>query len=163
MQWSYWLHSNCYIWPSGLDFQYQGLAQLTLSWDKNWDSHSYRHMRDQYLENNAWDRQYDYQGPVSISDKTSYCKISWSLEAAMLVVWIITSLCNLTSTSEAVLPKRLSNFIAIVRFLRQISRLRDVARSFKKTSHQILKYGPAYHTVNHMQMFIGCLNKFHFC
>ena len=29
------------------------------------------------------------QGPVVISDTTSYPKISWSLEAARLVVWII--------------------------------------------------------------------------
>ena len=38
-------------------------------------------------------------GPVSISDKTSYHEISWSFKAARLVVWIIASLWNLTSTS----------------------------------------------------------------
>ena len=31
-------------------------------------------------------------GPVSISDKTSYCKILWSNEAARLVVLFIASL-----------------------------------------------------------------------
>ena len=55
--------------------------------------------------------------PVSISDKTSYCKILWSLEAARLVVYIITSLWNLTSTSAALLSRCLWNFRAIVQFL----------------------------------------------
>ena len=54
-----------------------------------------------------------YQVPVSISDKTSYRKISWSLEAARLVVWIIASLWNLAGTSATVLPMSLSNFRAI--------------------------------------------------
>ena len=35
-------------------------------------------------------------GPVSVSDKTSYCKISWSLETPTLVVSVIVSLWNLT-------------------------------------------------------------------
>ena len=65
-------------------------------------------------------------GPVSISNKTSYCKISWSLEAARLVVYIITSLWHLTGTSAALLPMCLSNFRAIGRFWIQISRLRDI-------------------------------------
>ena len=37
-------------------------------------------------------------GPVSTSDKTSYCEILWSLKAARLVVWIIASLWNLTGS-----------------------------------------------------------------
>ena len=53
------------------------------------------------------------QGPVSISVKTSYRKISWSLEAARLIVQITASLLNLTGTSAAVLPRCLSNFKAI--------------------------------------------------
>ena len=40
-------------------------------------------------------------GPVSISEKTCYCKISWGLEAA--AVWIVASLWNLTGTSEVLL------------------------------------------------------------
>ena len=40
-------------------------------------------------------------GPVSISDKTSYRKISWSLEAARLVFKIARSLWNLKGTSAA--------------------------------------------------------------
>ena len=43
-------------------------------------------------------------GPVSISDKALYRKISWSLEGARLVVWIIAWLWNFTGTSAAILP-----------------------------------------------------------
>ena len=49
-------------------------------------------------------------GPVPISDKMSFHKISWRLEAARLVVQIITSLWNLTGTSAA---RCLSYFRAI--------------------------------------------------
>ena len=41
------------------------------------------------------------EGSVSISEKTSYRKILWSLEATRLVVKLIVSLCNLTGTSAA--------------------------------------------------------------
>ena len=34
--------------------------------------------------------------PVEVCDKSSCRKISWSLEAAKAVVWIVVSLCNLT-------------------------------------------------------------------
>ena len=40
------------------------------------------------------------QGPVPISDKTSYCKISQSLEAARFVFRIAQSLWNLTGLSH---------------------------------------------------------------
>ena len=50
----------------------------------------------------------DDQGPVSISDKTPYWKILWSLESVRLVVQSTASLWNLTSTSAALLPKCLS-------------------------------------------------------
>ena len=43
-------------------------------------------------------------GPVSISEKTSYRMISWSLEVARFVFRIVRSLWNLTGTSAAVLP-----------------------------------------------------------
>ena len=55
-------------------------------------------------------------GPVPISDKTSYRKISWSLEAERSVVQIITQLWNLTGTSAPLLPRCLSNFRAIGQF-----------------------------------------------
>ena len=56
------------------------------------------------------------QGPVSISEKTSFLKISSSLEAARFVFRIIRSLWNLTGTSAAVLPMCPSNFEAIRQF-----------------------------------------------
>ena len=49
-------------------------------------------------------------GPISISDKASYCNISQSIETARFLFRIIRSLWNLTGTSAAVLPKCLSNF-----------------------------------------------------
>ena len=45
------------------------------------------------------------QGPVYISEKTSYRKISWSLEATRFVFRIVLSLWNLTGISAALLPK----------------------------------------------------------
>ena len=81
-------------------------------------------------------------GPVSISDMTSYRKISRSLDAARLVVQIIVSLWNLTGTLAAVLLRCLSKFRAIGQFLPSISWLRDFTRFYNKTSYRILKQGP---------------------
>ena len=81
-------------------------------------------------------------GPVSISDKTSNRKISYSLEGARLGVKMLVSLRNLTGTSGAVLPRCLSNFRAIGQFWIQISRLRNFVRSYDKTPYRILKRGP---------------------
>ena len=71
------------------------------------------------------------QGPVSISETTSFHKISSSLEAARLVSRIVRSLWNLTDTSAALLPMCLSNFKAIRRFKSTIfvaSRLHEILR-----------------------------------
>ena len=83
-------------------------------------------------------------GPVSISEKMSYRKISWSLEAARFVFGIVRSLWNLTGTSAAVLPMCLSNFKAMRQFEVPISWLRDFTRSYVKTSFRILRRGPGY-------------------
>ena len=55
------------------------------------------------------------QGLYLLSGKTSYCQISWSLEAARLDVIIVISLWNSTEISAAALPRYLSNFRAIRR------------------------------------------------
>ena len=81
----------------------------------------------------------DELGSVSISEKTSYSKIFQSLEAARFVFKIVRSLWNLTGTSAALLPRRLSNFKAMWKFKLPISRLRDFTRSYDKTSYRILK------------------------
>ena len=74
------------------------------------------------------------RGSFSISDKTSYGKISWSLEAVGFVFKIVRSLWNFTGTSAAsAVP---------VKFRLPISRLRDFARSYDKTFCRILKQGP---------------------
>ena len=59
----------------------------------------------------------DYdQGGDSISHKTSYFKISQSLEGARSVVRIIQLLRHLAAASAALLPRRLQNFKAIKHF-----------------------------------------------
>ena len=52
-------------------------------------------------------------GLYSLCCKTSYCQISWSLEAARLGDIIIAPLWNLAGTSAALLSMGLSNFRAI--------------------------------------------------
>ena len=90
-----------------------------------------------------------HQGPVSISKKTSYRKISWSLEAARFVFRIVWSLWNLTGTSAALLPMCLSNFKSIRQFKVPISWLRDFTRSYDKTSFRILRRGPERLNIHH--------------
>ena len=80
-------------------------------------------------------------GPVSISDRTSYRKISWRLKAARLIIQIIASLWILTGISAAFLPQCLSNFRPIGQFLMQISRLRDL-RYIKKDVLWDVETGP---------------------
>ena len=80
-------------------------------------------------------------GPVSIFDKTSYCKITQSLEAVRLVFRIIRSLWNLTGASAAVLPRCLSNFKAIRSLRLPISQFRDFTRSYE-FSRYILSWAP---------------------
>ena len=69
-----------------------------------------------------------YQGLYSLSGKTSYRKISWSLEAARFGFKLFQSLWNLAGTSAALLPRCLSNFRAIRPLQHPISRLRDFTR-----------------------------------
>ena len=75
------------------------------------------------------------QGIVSISDMTSYFKISQSLETVRFVSSIIRSLWNMTGTSAALLPKCLSYFKATWA-------LHSILRSHDKRSYRILKQGP---------------------
>ena len=55
----------------------------------------------------------DSQGLYSLSGKTSYHYILWTLESTRLNVIMITSLWNLTGISAALLPRCQSNFRAI--------------------------------------------------
>ena len=90
------------------------------------------------------------QGPVSISEKTSFRKISSSLEAARFVFRIVRSLWNSTGTLAAVLPMCLSNFKAIRQFKVPISWLRDFTRSYEKTYFRILRRGPDYFMLSYV-------------
>ena len=82
------------------------------------------------------------QGLYSLSGKTSYRKISWSLEAARFGLKLFQSLCNLAGTSAALLPRCLSNFRAIRPLQHPISRLRDFTGFGGKTSYRLVNRGP---------------------
>ena len=78
--------------------------------------------------------------PVSISDEMSYHKISWSHQAAKLVVWKIALLWNMTGVSAALPLRSLSNF----RFTFVNTKPRGFKtskKSYYKTSYCILKRG----------------------
>ena len=81
-------------------------------------------------------------GLYSLSGKTSYRKISWSLEAARFGFELFQSLWNLAGTSAALLPRCLSNFRAIRLLQHPISRLRDFMRFGGKTSYRLVNRGP---------------------
>ena len=81
-------------------------------------------------------------GLYSLSGKTSYRKISWSLEAARFEFKLFQSLWNLAGTSAALLPRCLSNFRAILPLQHPISRLRDFTRFGGKTSYRLVNRGP---------------------
>ena len=81
-------------------------------------------------------------GLYSPSGKTSYRKISWSLEAARFEFKLFQSLWNLAGTSAALLPRCLSNFRAIRPLQHPISRLRDFTRFGGKTSYRLVNRGP---------------------
>ena len=83
-------------------------------------------------------------GLYSLSGKTSYRKISWSLEAARFGFKLFQSLWNLAGTSAALLPRCLSNFRAIRPLQHPISQLRDFTRFGGKTSYRLVNRGPAH-------------------
>ena len=81
-------------------------------------------------------------GLYSLSGKTSYWQISWSLEATRLDVIMVVSLSNLTGTSAAALLVCLLNFRAIGKVQTRISWLRDFTRSCSKTPYRLVNRGP---------------------
>ena len=87
----------------------------------------------------TWYRSY---GLYSLSCKTSYRKISWSLEAARFGFKLFQMLWYLAGTSAALLPRCLSNFRAIRSLQHPISQLRDFTRFGGKTSYRLVNRGP---------------------
>ena len=75
----------------------------------------------------------------SLSRRTSYHKISWSLEAAIFGYLLFRWLCNLTGTSAAPLPRCLLNCRAIPSLWHRISRLRYLTSFCGKTSVRSVK------------------------
>ena len=102
---------------------------------------------------------YLYHGLYSLSGKTSYRQISWSLEAARLDVAMVVSLWNLTGTSAAALPRNLPNFRAIGKVQTQISRLRNFTRSCGKTSYRLVNRGPYSVLVDPNVSYVSALDS----
>ena len=98
------------------------------------------------------------QGLYSLSGKTSYRKISWSLEAARFGFKLFQLLWNLAGTSAALLPRCLSNFRAIRPLQHPISRLRDFTRFGGKTSYRLVNRGPGWLWKWHRKKH-GCIIK----
>ena len=74
--------------------------------------------KDNFCHNDShrWRQSWHHdiiQGLYSLSGRTSYRKISWSLETERLGVIMFVSFWNLTGISPALLPRCLSNFRAI--------------------------------------------------
>ena len=67
-------------------------------------------------------------GPVSISEKTSFRKISWSIEATRLVLWIVVSLWNLPGTSAGMQPVEFQNDQTMLNTNLAASRLYEISR-----------------------------------
>ena len=73
-----------------------------------WESYSIDLLSYPKLQDISWDLD-----SVSIFDRTSYCRISSSIEAARFVFRSVRSFWNLTGTSAAPLPMCLPNFKAM--------------------------------------------------
>ena len=110
-------------------------GEIGILWGQHWSPVDNNHIK-------IWGLVCQKQGLYSLSGKTSYRKISWSLEAARFGIKLFQSLWNLAGTSAALLPRCLSNFRAIRPLQHPISRLRDFTRFSGKTSYRLLNRGP---------------------
>ena len=81
-------------------------------------------------------------GLNSLSSKASYRKISWSRESARFGFGLFHSIRNLTDTSAAALPRRLSNFRTIRSVYLPISGLLDFTRFGGETSYCFVNRSP---------------------
>ena len=82
------------------------------------------------------------QGIYSLSGRTSYRKISWSLEAVRFGFRLFQSLWNLPGTTVAALQRCLSNCRAKRSLKHPISRLQEFRGSCGKTSVRLVNSGP---------------------
>ena len=94
-----------------------------------------------------------FQGPVSISHRTSYFKISQSIEARRFVFRIVRLIWNVTGTSATLLPAVIQSDMNI---LTPISRSWDFAKSHYKTSYRILKRGHEILRIFMLRCLIVC-------
>ena len=79
------------------------------------------------------------RGLYSLKGRTSYHKISWSLEAARFSVRLLRSLWNLTGVSEALLPVKFQSDMIIITPNHAAPRLREFGG---KTSYRVVNRGP---------------------
>ena len=83
-----------------------------------------------------------HKNPRRCPEHLSHHKISPCLEARRFGFNLFQSLWNLTGTSAAALPRRLTNFVAIRSLWYPISRFRDFKRSCCKTSYRLVNRSP---------------------
>ena len=83
-------------------------------------------------------------GPISVSDKTSYCKISKSLKPTRLDVKMLTPLWNLAGYSAAPLLNHQPNFCEIEKLETPIPHLQGFSGHYSKKSYMILKWPPVW-------------------
>ena len=89
------------------------------------------------IKQNKYKQQTTFLMIYSLSGKTSYHQISWSLEAARLDIMSV-SLWNLTDIVAELLLGPLSNCRAIGKVQTRISRLRDFTRPCDKTPARLV-------------------------
>ena len=95
------------------------------------------------LHSGARRRWPQYQDLYSLSGRTSYHNISWSLKAARFMFRLFQTLWNLTGTSTATLSRCLSNFRAMRLSWHPISLHGDFTRSYGKSSVRLVNRGLA--------------------
>ena len=95
------------------------------------------------LHSGARRRWPQYQDLYSLSGRTSYHNISWSLKAARFMFRLFQTLWNLTGTSTATLSRCLSNFRAMRLLWHPISLHGDFTRSYGKSSVRLVNRGLA--------------------
>ena len=128
-KWKFWRHIWLQYIPSNVDMIF--IWFVLFRW-----YHNYRVIHLSYYPYSSWlshtgTRRQWTLSLYSLSGRTTYRQISWSLEAARLDVIMIVSLWNLTDISAALLLKCLSNIRAIEKSLNPnlaASRRREILR-----------------------------------
>ena len=115
----------------------------------------WHHLSENFYFHMYWPNEGRHNlGLYSLSGRTSYHKISWSLKAARFGFRLFQSFWNLTGTLAAALPRCQPNFRAIRSFKHPISRPGNFIRFGNETSVQLVNRGPGYFILWHLKQAI---------